>query len=114
MKSSQRTCASKGSYAVGGAWKGSLCYNNSYSVDGGSNNGKGFRTSINAWVTSDLGLASVINTAMPQVTRFLLPKKSAQKLRISGFWDPIQNCVSARSGHLEAAYLKALLYTHLM
>ena len=63
MKSSPWTCAKEGGpFAVGVAWKGSLCYDNRYSVDGGSNNGKGFRTSINSWVTSDLGLAIVINT----------------------------------------------------
>ena len=63
LKSSPWTCSNEGGpFAIGVAWKGSLCYDNRYSVDGGSNNGKGFRTSINSWVTSDLGLAMVMNT----------------------------------------------------
>ena len=63
LKSSPWTCANEGGpFVVGVAWKGSLCYDNRYGVDGGSNNGKGFRTSINSRVTSDLGLAMVINT----------------------------------------------------
>ena len=50
-----------GTYTVGKAWRGSLCYTDNLNVNGGSNNGKGFRTSINSWTSSggDLGLAQV-------------------------------------------------------
>ena len=50
-----------GNYVVGKAWRGSLCYTDNTNVNGGSNNGKGFRTSINSWTSSggDLGLARV-------------------------------------------------------
>ena len=48
-----------GKYVVGKAWRGSLCYTDNTNVNGGSNNGKGFRSSINSWTFSDLGLARV-------------------------------------------------------
>ena len=48
-----------GSFVVGIAYVGTLCYTNDLSVNGGTNNGKGFRTSINSWVYSDLGLSRV-------------------------------------------------------
>ena len=48
-----------GTYTVGIAWRGSLCYTDNMNVNGGSNNGKGFRSSINSWTFSDLGLARV-------------------------------------------------------
>ena len=50
---------SSGTYTVGIAWRGSLCYTDNMNVNGGSNNGKGFRSSINSWTFSDLGLARV-------------------------------------------------------
>ena len=53
-----------GSFTVGIAWVGSLCYSNTMSVNGGSNNGKGFRVSINSWVSSDLGLSRVRYTLL--------------------------------------------------
>merc|ERR1712051_718512 len=49
-----------GSFTVGIAWVGSVCYTNNLSVNGGTNNGKGFRVSINSWVSSDLGLSRTI------------------------------------------------------
>ena len=48
-----------GSFTVGVAWGGSVCYPDSANINGGTNNGKGFRTSINSWVSSDLGLSEV-------------------------------------------------------
>ena len=51
--------SSSGTYTVGIAWRGSLCYTDNMSVNGGTNNGKGFRSSINSWTFSDLGLARV-------------------------------------------------------
>ena len=48
-----------GSFTVGIAWGGSVCYQDNWNVNGGTNNGKGFRTSINSWVFSDLQLSEV-------------------------------------------------------
>ena len=48
-----------GSFTVGIAWGGSVCYQDNWNVNGGTNNGKGFRISINSWVSSDLGLSEV-------------------------------------------------------
>jgi hypothetical protein len=49
-----------GSFTVGIAWVGSICWTNAYSINGGTNNGKGFKVSINSWVSSDLGLSKTI------------------------------------------------------
>ena len=48
-----------GSFTVGIAWRGTVCTPDDANVNGGTNNGKGFRISINSWVSSDLGLAEV-------------------------------------------------------
>ena len=47
------------SFTVGIAWGGTVCYPDNLNVNGGTNNGKGFRTSINSWVFSDLQLSEV-------------------------------------------------------
>ena len=62
-----------GSFTVGIAWVGSLCYSNTMSVNGGSNNGKGFRVSINSWVSSDLGLSRVRYTLVNYMNSLLAP-----------------------------------------
>jgi len=49
-----------GSFTVGIAWGGTVCTPDSDNVNGGTDNGKGFRISINSWVTSDLGLSETI------------------------------------------------------
>ena len=48
-----------GSFTVGIAWGGVVCYPDNINVNGGTNNGKGFRISINSWVSSDLALSEV-------------------------------------------------------
>ena len=48
-----------GSFTVGIAWGGTVCTPDNANINGGTNNGKGFRTSINSWVSSDLGLSEV-------------------------------------------------------
>ena len=52
-----------GTYTVGKAWRGTLCYPNNQNVNfnGVLHNAKGFRTSINSWTSNggDLGLARV-------------------------------------------------------
>jgi len=53
-----------GSFTVGIAWRGTLCTPDDANVNGGTNNGKGFRISINSWVFSDLGLAETITHEM--------------------------------------------------
>ena len=62
-----------GSFTVGIAWVGSLCYSNTMSVNGGSNNGKGFRVSINSWVSSDIGLSRVRYTLLNYMNSLLAP-----------------------------------------
>ena len=47
------------SLLVGVAWGGSVCTPDSANINGGTNNGKGFRISINSWVFSDLQLSEV-------------------------------------------------------
>jgi len=49
-----------GSFTVGIAWGGVVCYPDNINVNGGTNNGKGFRISINSWVSSDLALSETI------------------------------------------------------
>ena len=44
---------------VGRAWPGSVCFADNANINGGTNNGKGFRISINSWVFSDLQLSEV-------------------------------------------------------
>ena len=48
-----------GSVTVGIAWVGTVCIPDNADVHGGTNNGKGFRISINSWVFSDLQLSEV-------------------------------------------------------
>ena len=48
-----------GSFTVGIAWGGVVCYPDNINVNGGTNNGKGFRISINSWVSSDMALSEV-------------------------------------------------------
>jgi len=49
-----------GSFTVGIAWGGVVCVPDGANMNGGTNNGKGFRISINSWVSSDLGLSETI------------------------------------------------------
>ena len=51
-----------GTFTVGIAWGGTVCIPDNANINGGSNNGKGFRISINSWVSSDLGLSEVKKT----------------------------------------------------
>ena len=46
-------------FTVGNAWGGTVCTPDNANVNGGTNNGKGFRISINSWVSGDLGLSEV-------------------------------------------------------
>ena len=62
-----------GSFTVGVAWRGSICFTNNLSINGGSNNGKGFRVSINSWVFSDLGLSRVRYTLLNYLNSLLAP-----------------------------------------
>ena len=62
-----------GSFTVGIAWVGSVCYTNNLSVNGGTNNGKGFRVSINSWVSSDIGLSRVRYTLLNYLNSLLAP-----------------------------------------
>ena len=62
-----------GSFIVGVAWVGSICFTNNLSINGGSNNGKGFRVSINSWVFSDLGLSRVRYTLLNYLNSLLAP-----------------------------------------
>ena len=62
-----------GSFTVGVAWRGSICFTNNLSINGGSNNGKGFRVSINSWVFSDLGLSRVRYTFLNYLNSLLAP-----------------------------------------
>ena len=48
-----------GFFTVGIAWEGTVCTPDNANINGGTNNGKGFRISINSWVSSDLGLSEV-------------------------------------------------------
>ena len=48
-----------GEITVGRAWLGSVCEPDNANINGGTNNGKGFRISINSWVFSDLQLSEV-------------------------------------------------------
>ena len=48
-----------GSFTTGVAFRGTICYTNFLSINGGTNNGKGFKASINSWWSSDLGLSRV-------------------------------------------------------
>ena len=48
-----------GSFTVGIAWGGTVCFPDDANINGGTSNGKGFRISINSWVSSDLGLSEV-------------------------------------------------------
>ena len=62
-----------GSFTVGIAWVGTVCFTNSISINGGTNNGKGFRVSINSWVSSDLGLSRVRYTLLNYLNSLLAP-----------------------------------------
>ena len=44
---------------IGSAWVSTVCFSNNLNVNGGTNNGKGFRTSISLWLRSDLQCAEV-------------------------------------------------------
>ena len=44
---------------VGTAWRGSVCAEDNANVNGGTANGKGYRTSINSWVSTDFACAEV-------------------------------------------------------
>ena len=46
-------------FTVGIAWGGTVCTPDNANVNGGTNNGKGFRISINSWVSGDFGLSEV-------------------------------------------------------
>ena len=48
-----------GSFTLGNAWGGTVCVPDNGNLNGGTSNGKGFRTSISTWVSSDLGLSEV-------------------------------------------------------
>ena len=62
-----------GSFTVGIGWLGTVCFTNNLSVNGVSNNGKGFRVSINSWVSSDLGLSRVRYTLLDYLNLLLAP-----------------------------------------
>ena len=59
--------AGGGSFTAGSGWVGSICYQNNWSVNGGSNNGKGFRASISLWIDSDLQAAEVTSIYYSQL-----------------------------------------------
>ena len=50
---------SGGAFMVGTAWRGSVCAEDNANVNGGTANGKGYRTSINSWVSTDFACAEV-------------------------------------------------------
>ena len=52
-----------GSFTVGIAWVGTVCYSDSW--------GKGYRVSINSWVSSDLGLSRVRYTLLNYLNSLL-------------------------------------------
>merc|ERR1719495_1479153 len=50
-----------GSIVSGSAWVGTVCLSNNLNINGGTNNGKGFRTSISLWLSSDLQCAETVS-----------------------------------------------------
>ena len=46
-------------FTVGIAWGGTVCFPDLYNVNGTIYNAKGFRISINSWVSGDFGLSEV-------------------------------------------------------